>query len=98
MLSWRGSFALCSFTTVGRPCYLQIQEIEKAHPRFAAIDRAIGRDSFRVVTLLRLSPLLPLAASNYLYGLTSVELAPYVLGSWLGMLPGQWLVRSVLFD
>ena len=33
------------------------------HP---AIDRAIGKDGFRVVMLLRLSPLLPLAASNYL--------------------------------
>ena len=58
------------------------------HPKFAAIDRAIGRDGFRVVVLLRLSPLLPLAASNYLYGLTSVDLTSYVLGSWLGMLPG----------
>lgn len=37
---------------------------------------------------MRLSPLLPLAASNYLYGLTSVALVPYILGSWLGMLPG----------
>lgn len=56
--------------------------------RFAAIDRAIGRDGFRVVALLRLSPLLPLAASNYLYGLTSVDLGAYVAASWLGMLPG----------
>jgi uncharacterized membrane protein YdjX (TVP38/TMEM64 family) len=43
-----------------------------------------------VVALLRLSPLLPFAASNYLYGLTSVELVPYVAGSWLGMLPGTF--------
>jgi uncharacterized membrane protein YdjX (TVP38/TMEM64 family) len=42
------------------------------------------------VTLLRLSPLLPLAVSNYLYGLTSVDLGSYVLGSWLGMLPGTY--------
>ena len=42
----------------------------------------------QVVLLLRLSPLLPLALSNYLYGLTSVDFVPYVLGSWLGMLPG----------
>ena len=42
----------------------------------------------QVVTLLRLSPLLPLALSNYLYGLTSVDLPSYVAGSWLGMLPG----------
>jgi hypothetical protein len=38
--------------------------------------------------LLRLSPLLPLALSNYLYGLTSVDLGSYVFGSWAGMLPG----------
>jgi len=44
-----------------------------------------------VVTLLRLSPLLPLALSNYFYGLTSVDLASYVAGSWLGMLPGTVL-------
>ena len=42
----------------------------------------------QIVTLLRLSPLLPLALSNYLYGLTSVDLGSYVLGSWAGMLPG----------
>jgi len=58
------------------------------NPKFAAIDKAIGKDGFRVVALLRLSPLLPLAASNYLYGLTSVDLGSYVLASWLGMLPG----------
>jgi uncharacterized membrane protein YdjX (TVP38/TMEM64 family) len=58
--------------------------------RFAAIDRAISRDGLRFVVLLRLSPLLPLAASNYLYGLTSVDLGSYVLGSWLGMLPGTY--------
>jgi len=65
-----------------------VLEIAKGNKKFAAIDRAIGKDSFKVVLLLRLSPLLPLALSNYLYGLTSVALTPYVLGSWLGMLPG----------
>lgn len=39
-------------------------------PKFAAIDKAIGRNSLKFVTLLRLSPLLPLSASNYIYGLT----------------------------
>lgn len=66
----------------------RVAQYASAHPKFAAIDRAIGRDGFRVVVLLRLSPLLPLAASNYLYGLTSVGLWEYVAGSWLGMLPG----------
>lgn len=66
----------------------------RKHPKFAAIDRAIGKNGFKFVTLLRLSPLLPLAASNYLYGLTSVDLGSYVLGSWLGMLPGTYAYVS----
>ena len=52
------------------------------------MNKVIKRDGIKVVTLLRLSPLLPLAASNYLYGLTSVRLKDYFFGSWLGMLPG----------
>lgn len=66
----------------------RVQAYASRSPRFAAVDRAIGKDGFKVVTLLRLSPLLPLAASSYLYGLTSVDLGAYVAGSWLGMLPG----------
>lgn len=65
-----------------------VSRLAGRYPRFRAMDRAIGREGFKVVLLLRLSPLLPFAISNYLYGLTSVNLFPYVAGSWLGMLPG----------
>lgn len=68
----------------------RVARLAAQNRRFAAIDRAISRDGLRFVVLLRLSPLLPLAASNYLYGLTSVDLGSYVLGSWLGMLPGTY--------
>eukprot|EP00245_Coleochaete_scutata_P004258 TRINITY_DN16598_c0_g1_i1.p1 TRINITY_DN16598_c0_g1~~TRINITY_DN16598_c0_g1_i1.p1 ORF type:complete len:403 (+),score=63.02 TRINITY_DN16598_c0_g1_i1:203-1411(+) len=79
--------------------------LAKDNKQFLAIDKAIGEDSFKIVTLLRLSPLLPFSLGNYLYGLTSVKLVPYVAGSWLGMLPGTWayvcagaLSRSFLAD
>eukprot|EP00741_Cyanophora_paradoxa_P010729 tig00020538_g10371.t1 len=62
--------------------------IAKKYKQFLAIDHAIKKESFKVVALLRLSPLLPFSISNYLYGLTSVEFTPYVFASWLGMLPG----------
>lgn len=65
-----------------------VAKLAARYPRFRAMDRAIGREGFKFVFLLRLSPLLPFAISNYLYGLTSVDLPAYVAGSWLGMLPG----------
>jgi uncharacterized membrane protein YdjX (TVP38/TMEM64 family) len=69
----------------------RILELAEKNNKFKAVDKAIGKNGFKVVTLLRLSPLLPLALSNYFYGLTSVDLASYVAGSWLGMLPGTVL-------
>jgi uncharacterized membrane protein YdjX (TVP38/TMEM64 family) len=63
----------------------------ESNPRFAAIDAAVGRKGFRLVTLLRLSPLLPFSPLNYALGLTRVRLRDYVLGSFVGMLPGTLL-------
>ena len=62
-----------------------------ADPRFRAVDAAIGRHGFRIVVLLRLSPLFPFNVLNYALGITSVGLRDYVLGSFIGMLPGTFL-------
>ncbi|MCW5889718.1 MAG: FAD-containing oxidoreductase [bacterium] len=56
--------------------------------RFAAIDRAVGREGFKVVLLTRLSPAFPFSLLNYAYGLTTVSFRDYALGSLLGMIPG----------
>ena len=65
-----------------------------ANTRWAAVDRVLGANSFRVILLLRLSPLFPFALSNYFFGCSSLRFTPYVLGSWLGMLPGTVLYVS----
>lgn len=72
----------------------RILKLVEGNKKFLAIDKSIGENGFRVVTLLRLSPLIPFSLGNYLYGLTSVKFVPYVLGSWLGMLPGTWAYVS----
>ncbi len=59
--------------------------------RFAAIDRAIGESGFKIVLLLRLSPIFPFNLLNYALGLTRVRLGTYALASWAGMLPGTFL-------
>lgn len=59
--------------------------------RFAAIDEAVGRSGLRLVILLRLSPVFPFNVLNYALGLTQVRLRDFVLGSFVGMLPGTFL-------
>jgi uncharacterized membrane protein YdjX (TVP38/TMEM64 family) len=63
----------------------------EGNERFAAIDRAVGREGFKIVFLTRLSPIFPFNLLNYAYGLTRVAFWPYMLASWLGMMPGTVL-------
>lgn len=62
-----------------------------AHPTFAAIDKAVADDGWRIVFLTRLCPLFPFFLMNYAYGLTRVSLRHYVLATWLGIIPGSTL-------
>ena len=60
-------------------------------PRLRAIDAAVGREGFKIVLLLRLSPLFPFNVLNYALSLSNVRVSTYVLASFLGMLPGTAL-------
>ncbi len=80
--------ATCAFL-VGR--YLArnavARKIEGNEP-FAAIDRAVANEGWKIVGLTRLSPVFPFTLLNYAFGLTRVSLRAYVLASWIGMMPG----------
>jgi len=67
-----------------------IEKRIEGDPKFAAIDRAIGREGRKIVFLLRLSPIFPFNLLNYGLGLTRVRLADYVIAG-VGMLPGTLL-------
>jgi uncharacterized membrane protein YdjX (TVP38/TMEM64 family) len=56
--------------------------------RFAAIDRAVADEGWKIVLLTRLSPVFPFTLLNYAFGLTRIRLSHYVLASWIGMVPG----------
>ncbi len=70
--------------TLARPW---IEDKVTGSPKFRAIDQAIREQGFKIVLLLRLSPVFPFNLLNYALGLTRVSFRDYVLASWIGMLP-----------
>lgn len=73
----------------------RVARFVSGNARYAAIDRAIGQKGWRIVFLLRLSPLVPFVMSNYFYGLTAIRFWPYVFASWIGMIPLTFLYVSL---
>ena len=60
----------------------------EGNERFAAIDKAVAKEGWKIVGLTRLSPVFPFTLLNYAFGVTQVKLRDYVLASWIGMMPG----------
>jgi len=56
--------------------------------RIAAVDQQLGENSFKAVLLIRLIPNVPFDMQNYALGFSRVRFGPYVLGTFLGILPG----------
>ncbi len=69
----------------------RIKKVAGKNKKFGAIDEAIGQQGWKIVGLLRLSPLIPFNVSNYFYGVTAIGFWPYLLASFVGMLPGTLL-------
>jgi uncharacterized membrane protein YdjX (TVP38/TMEM64 family) len=57
----------------------------------AAIDKAIAADGWKIVALLRLSPLIPFNLQNYLFGITAIPFRHFVGATGAGIIPGTAL-------
>jgi len=64
-------------------------------PRFAAVEKAVAAEGWKIVLLLRLSPVFPFNVLNYGLSLTSIRWPAYAGATLLGMLPGTALFVSV---
>jgi uncharacterized membrane protein YdjX (TVP38/TMEM64 family) len=97
---WRGFLAVSAGATLGAVLAFlvarfiargKVEAIAQRNEKFRQIDNAIGKQGAKLIFLLRLSPVIPFNLSNYFYGLTGVKFWPYVLASWIGMMPGTFL-------
>ena len=69
----------------------RVEAMASTRPRFAAVDRAIGEQGWKIVALMRLSPVFPFSLQNYLFGITAIGFWPSCLASAVFIIPGTFL-------
>ena len=65
----------------------RIREWLVHRPHYHAVDQAIGEEGWKVIVLLRLSPLVPYNLMNYFCGMTGVSFPTYVAATLFGTIP-----------
>lgn len=86
---WSASLAAAVSFLIGRTLLRDyVENVLQEYPKFAKLDRAIGKEGFKLMLLLRLSPIFPFALSNYLYGASSINFSAFFWGTLLGFAPG----------
>ncbi|HEU5317074.1 MAG TPA: VTT domain-containing protein, partial [Chloroflexota bacterium] len=65
-----------------------VERRARRNPVFKSVDDAVRKEPWKVVALIRMSPVLPSPAKSYFLGLTRVDAPTYAWASLLGMLPG----------
>ena len=62
-----------------------IERLCARRPRLSNFDARIASDGWKLVCLLRLSPVMPFAPTSYLLGLSSVRMRDYLIGTLASM-------------
>jgi uncharacterized membrane protein YdjX (TVP38/TMEM64 family) len=63
----------------------------EARPKFKAIRHAIDEEGWKVVGLIRLSPQVPFAVTNYVFGVTNVGFWPFVVTTAVAVAPATFI-------
>ena len=67
----------------------------KKYPSWAAVDAAVSREGWKLITLLRLSPIVPWNMLNYALSVTGVGCWQYSVSSAVAVVP--WNVTFAYF-
>ncbi len=60
-------------------------------PQLKAVKAAVSEGGWKIIVMLRLSPVVPFNLQNYFYGVTDVRLAEYIPATFVGIIPGTFL-------
>lgn len=67
----------------------RVTDLTRKRAVLDAVDKAVAEEGWKVVVLLRLSPLVPFNLQNYFLGATEIGFFPYLAATFLGIMPGS---------
>src|SRR5207248_9119322 len=82
--TWAG--ALLSFFLSRSLFRATIERLAVRRPRLRDLDARIAQDGWKLVCLLRISPVMPFSATSFVLGLSAISLRDYAIGT-LASLP-----------
>lgn len=85
--------AVAAFLLARRLGREQVEQL--AGKRIGRLDAWLERRGFSAVLYLRLIPVFPFNVTNYVVGVTAVDLRSYTLGTALGMIPGAYAFSAI---
>ncbi len=65
----------------------RVREWLTSRPKYQVVDQVVGEEGWKIVVLLRVSPLVPYNLMNYFCGMTQVPFAPYAAATLVGTIP-----------
>jgi uncharacterized membrane protein YdjX (TVP38/TMEM64 family) len=83
--------AALAFLVARHAARAPVQAFVARRPKLRAVDQAVSEDGWKIVALLRLSPLVPFNLQNYFFGITDIPFAPYLAATSGGIVPGTAL-------
>ncbi len=69
----------------------RVKSFVEPRAKLRAIDNAVSEDGWKIVGLLRLSPLFPFNLQNYFFGATQIRFLPYLAATAVGIAPGTFV-------
>jgi uncharacterized membrane protein YdjX (TVP38/TMEM64 family) len=69
----------------------RIRDVIESRPKVKAVADTVDEQGWKVLLLMRTSPVVPFSAQNYLFGVTRISLPTYLAATAGGMVPGTVL-------
>jgi len=79
-----------SFWLCGTLCKAWVEKKVSENKKADAILKAVRKNGFKIIVMSRLTPV-PFGIQNALFGVSGIRFFPYLMATWIGMLPEAFL-------